>query len=99
MGCDASPETARPPNCVQCSKAIAKIDLNAVNKYWRNITEVANEKCFPAAIIAAIISRETRGGNEHLDEDGWTQCQNAHYYFDHYQRCYGIMHLPDGNLK
>ena len=97
MGCETSPETDRPSNCIKCSKAIADIDIMTINKYWSNITQVANEKCFPAAIIAAIISRETRGGIEHLDEDGWSLCQNAHYYFDHYQRCYGIMHLPDGN--
>ena len=67
-----------------------------MNKYKKNITEVAQEKCFPAAIIAAFISRETRGGVENLGADGWWQCQNEHFYNGHFIECFGIMHLPEG---
>jgi len=99
-GCETNPESKRDHECIKCSWLKASNDLPALEKYKKNITQVANERCFPASIIAAFISRETRGGVEHLDETwngvtGWSRCQNAHYYFDHYQRCYGIMHLPD----
>ena len=101
MGCETHPETARTPDCIKCSWYKAAIDLPAIEKFKYNITQVADERCFPASIIAAFISRETRGGLEHLDETwkgvpGWGVCQNLHYYFDHNQRCYGIMHLPEG---
>ena len=94
--CVTHPETARPSSCIKCSHALAEIDLPAVNKYKKNITEVAQEKCFPAAIIAAIISRETRGGVENLGADGWWRCQNEHFYNGHFIECFGIMHLPEG---
>ena len=92
MGCETHPETARPPNCVKCSKAIAEIDLKAMAKYKNNITEAASEDCFPPALLAAFISRETRGGAELIGTNGWITCHN-----DHYHKCYGLMHLPEGN--
>ena len=95
-GCVTYPETDRPSHCIECSQALAAIHLPAVNKYWYNITEVAQEKCFPAAIIAAIISRETSGGVENLGADGWWRCQNDHFYNGHFIECFGIMHLPEG---
>ena len=97
MGCETHPETARPPTCVKCSKAIAEIDLKAMAKYKKNITEAANEECFPSAILAAFISRETRGGVELDGTNGWMTCRNGHYRDDHLMECYGIMHLPEGN--
>ena len=89
------PETARPEHCIKCSWAIAAIDLPEVDKYKESIIKAANERCFPAAIIAAFISRETRGGVKYLNDDGWWQCNN-HFHNARYLECYGIMHLPEG---
>ena len=102
MNCETHPETARTLDCIKCSWYKASIDLPHIDKYKSNITQVAEEKCFPASIIAAFISRETRGGIEHLEDfegvPGWGVCQNVHYKVDvgRNERCYGIMHLPEG---
>ena len=90
MGCLAFPENKRDIKCIQCSQAIAQSDLSAVNQYKSNIIEASREKCFDAALLAAFISRQTRGGVELDGTDGWIDCHN-----NPSQRCYGIMHMPE----
>ena len=103
MTCETHPETKRTPDCTKCSWFKAAIDLPHVDTYKTNITQVAEEKCFPSSIIAAFISRETRGGVEHLDRSwkgvpGWGLCQNVRYKLEdgREELCYGIMHLREG---
>ncbi|XP_019614501.1 PREDICTED: lysozyme g-like isoform X2 [Branchiostoma belcheri] len=52
------------------SQKMAKTDKKNVDKYKDIIKKVAKEKNIDPAIIAAIISRETRGGTL-LDNNGW----------------------------
>ncbi|XP_019631534.1 PREDICTED: teneurin-3-like isoform X1 [Branchiostoma belcheri] len=52
------------------SQKMAKTDQKNVDKYKDIIMEVAKEKNIDPAIIAAIISRETRGGTQ-LKQDGF----------------------------
>ena len=59
-----------------------------------NIIAAANDKCFDAAILAAFISRQTRGGSELDGTDGWIPCHN-----DAYQKCFGIMHMSQSKLS
>ena len=96
IGCVTYPETARSENFIECSWTIAAIDLPEVDKYKESIIKAANERCFPAAIIAAFISRETRGGVKYLRDDGWWQCHNNHFYNDRFLHFFGITHLPEG---
>ena len=103
MSCPNHPETARAPDCMKCSWLKAALDLPHINEFKTNIIQVADEKCFPASIIAAFISRETRGGVEHLDRSwkgvpGWGLCQNVRYRLEdgREELCYGIMHLREG---
>ena len=58
-----------------------------------NIIAAANDKCFDAAILAAFISRQTRGGSDLDGTDGWIPCHN-----DPYQKCFGIMHMSQGKF-
>ena len=90
MGCYPYPETIRGTDCVECSKLIAEQDLDEVNKYKDNIIAAANDKCFDAAILAAFISRQTRGGTDLDGTDGWIPCHK-----DPYLKCFGIMHMSE----
>ncbi|XP_077462163.1 lysozyme g-like [Stigmatopora argus] len=57
------------------SHTLAKTDLGRVNNYKRIIQKVGAQKRMDPAIIAAIISRESRGGNGL--KDGWGDHGNA----------------------
>ncbi|KAJ8358888.1 hypothetical protein SKAU_G00154130 [Synaphobranchus kaupii] len=67
---------------VSASHELARADLNRVSQYKRIITKVARAHQIDPAVIAAIISRETRGGSEHVDkrrhtpEGGWDSEQH-----------------------
>ena len=92
IGCGFLNETDRGQNCIDCSHQIAKRDLGVMDKYKANITLAANEKCFPAPLLAAFISRQTQGGAELDGTDGWIDCHNSN------QRCFGLMHTPQCKL-
>ena len=95
MSCLAMPETARGADCAECSKSIAEQDLEEVNKYKDNIIAAANDKCFDAAILAAFISRQTRGGTELDGTDGWIPCHGN----DPNIKCFGIMHMDESKSR
>ena len=90
MECVETPENQRGPECVECSKSIAENDLEAVNNYKQNIITAANDSCFDPTILAAFISRQTRGGSELEGTDGWIPCHN-----NPDKQCFGIMHIPE----
>ena len=94
MECVEFPENLRGSECVECSKSIAEQDLEEVNKYKENIITAADETCFDAAILAAFISRQTRGGSELEGTDGWIPCHN-----NPDQQCFGIMHMAECKFK
>lgn len=94
MGCFGYPESMRDSECVECSKSIAEQYLDDLNEYKNNIIAAAKDKCFDAALLAAFISRQTRGGYELYGTDGWIPCHN-----DPFWKCYGIMHIPECKFK
>ncbi|KAI8514393.1 hypothetical protein Bbelb_087170 [Branchiostoma belcheri] len=55
---------------VPASQQLARNDLSRLNNYKSQIDEAAADKNMDPAIIAAIISRESRAGNV-LDANGW----------------------------
>ncbi|XP_063809438.1 lysozyme g-like [Pseudophryne corroboree] len=75
----ASCRTARQdrlPNCgVQASFKLAEHDLARVNKYKNMIQSAARNKQVDPAVLAGIISRETRGGN--VLHNGWGDHNNG----------------------
>ncbi|XP_077460769.1 lysozyme g-like [Stigmatopora argus] len=60
---------------VPASETMANTDLGSVNKYKLIIQKVGAQKRIDPAIIAAIISRESRGGK--VLKDGWGDHGNA----------------------
>jgi len=46
---------------------------------WINTrpTTAADEKCFPAPLLAAFILRQVQGGAELDGTDGWKDCHNS----------------------
>ncbi|XP_026135691.1 lysozyme g-like isoform X1 [Carassius auratus] len=66
---------------VEASKKLAEIDLVRVEKYKSMITKVARAKQMDPAVIAAIISRESRAGA--ILKDGW--CNKGY--------CFGLMQV------
>ncbi|XP_054634371.1 lysozyme g-like [Dunckerocampus dactyliophorus] len=60
---------------VAASHAMAQTDLSKMNNYKINITKVGEETGLDPAIIAGIISRESRAGNALTD--GWGDNGNA----------------------
>ena len=58
------------------SRNMANRDLPHVNKYKDNIDSVGRQTGMDAAVIAGIISRESRGGTG-LDGNGWGDHGNA----------------------
>ena len=99
MGCASQTETDRGENCIACSKQIAARDLDVLAKYKTNITTAAEEKCFPAALLAAFISRATMAsveietkGVEYQGTQGWLYCHHSH------KMCYGLMRLPESEF-
>lgn len=105
--CENERERDRGAQCIDCSHLIAQRDLDVLAKYKTNITTAAEEKCFPAPLLAAFISRQTMAGAEieangrewdGIDKNlqdspgGWLYCHNSHKY------CYGLMHMPDSEL-
>ena len=74
----------------ECSMSIAEQYLNDLNEYKNNIITAAKDNCFDAALLAAFISRQTRGGYDLYGTDGWIPCHNDPYY-----KCFGIMHIPE----
>ncbi|XP_061839920.1 lysozyme g-like [Nerophis lumbriciformis] len=69
----AGPETSRQDNLsvtgVPASHAMAQTDLSRMNQYKSIITQVGNEKGIAPALIAGIVSRESRAGN--TLNNGW----------------------------
>jgi len=61
---------------VAASEALVKEDMGRLNEHREVIEQVAKEKNIPPALLAAIISRETRAGNT-LDSVGWGDEGNA----------------------
>ena len=105
LGCVRNPETKRDDSCIECSHLLANRTLVDLEKYKKNITIAANEKCFPASLLAAFISRQTKAGYELEGTDGWIHC---HGYDEQSCRgsdeqvakctCFGLMHTPKGEL-
>ncbi|XP_061767419.1 lysozyme g-like [Nerophis ophidion] len=75
----AGPETSRQDKLsvtgVAASQAMAQTDLSRMNQYKSIITQVGNEKGIAPALIAGIISRESRAGN--ALNNGWGDHGNA----------------------
>ncbi|KAK7138346.1 hypothetical protein R3I94_013836 [Phoxinus phoxinus] len=75
----ASEDTARQDKLtikgVEASKKLAEIDLARMEKYKSIITKVGRARKMDTAVIAAIISRETRAGN--LLKNGWDTTGNG----------------------
>ncbi len=68
----ASDQTAKQDRLkggVEASSKMAQTDLNRVKKYAEVFVKIASAKGLPPALLAAIASRESRGGNI-LDENG-----------------------------
>ena len=95
MGCAFYTESDREENCIDCSKQISKRDLDLLDKYKANITTAAHERCFPSALLAAFISKQTKAGAElengfeYEGTEGWLHCHYAH------KKCFGLMRLPE----
>uniref|UniRef100_A0A673D0I2 Lysozyme g n=1 Tax=Sphaeramia orbicularis TaxID=375764 RepID=A0A673D0I2_9TELE len=70
----ASAQTARQDNLhyagVEASHTMAKTDLERVRRYKSIINSVAGRRGIDPALIAGIMSRESRAGNA-LDSQGW----------------------------
>ena len=104
MDCEQE-ETKRESHCIDCSREQASRDLSALAKFKQNITIASNEKCFPSALLAAFISRQTRAGVELEGTDGWIY---RHGYDEKICIgsneevakcvCYGLMHTPKGRF-
>ena len=90
MSCPGYPEHIRGSECHECSMSIAEQYLDDLNEYKNNIITATKDKCFDPALLAAFISRQTRGGYDLYGTDGWIQCHN-----DHASKCFGIMHIPE----
>ena len=58
--------------------------------YRENITTAATNKCFNAALLAGLISQQSRGGAL-LDQNGTMPCSNTADGL-----CYGIMGMKNG---
>ncbi|XP_067353603.1 lysozyme g-like isoform X3 [Channa argus] len=58
-------------NCVEVSHIMAKTDAGGMKKYREKIKKVGLEYGIDPALIAAIISRESRAGKTIKDNDGW----------------------------
>ncbi|KAM4797451.1 lysozyme g-like [Rhinophrynus dorsalis] len=75
----ASCATAKQDNLkycgVQASHKMAQTDLGRMNKYKTIIVQAAKETGVEAAVIAGIISRESRAGN--VLKNGWGDRGNA----------------------
>ncbi|XP_416896.2 lysozyme g isoform X1 [Gallus gallus] len=75
----ASQRTAKPEGLsyagVAASEKIAERDLKNMDKYKETITKVANSKCIPPSLVAAVISRESHAGT--ALKDGWGDHGNA----------------------
>ncbi|XP_053313455.1 lysozyme g-like [Spea bombifrons] len=75
----ASCKTARQDRLDYCgvraSERMAQTDLQRVNNLKAKIKSVANKKGMDAAVIAGIISRESRGGS--VLKNGWGDGGNA----------------------
>ncbi|XP_062304456.1 lysozyme g-like [Osmerus eperlanus] len=69
---NADRQTAGPGG----SRNMANHDLSEVNKHKDNIKSVGRQTGMDAAVIAGIISRESRGGTG-LDSNGWGDHGNA----------------------
>ena len=88
--CSNEKEMERKPVCSQCSIELAEIDLEAMEIYRENITTAATNKCFNAALLAGLISQQSRGGAL-LDQNGTMPCSNTADGL-----CYGIMGMKNG---
>lgn len=71
----ASDETAAQDNldCTgeDASHAMAEMDVKRLKKYWGKINGIDHYKKVDRALIAAIISRESRAGNKMEKTRGW----------------------------
>ncbi|XP_061767553.1 lysozyme g-like [Nerophis ophidion] len=68
-GPDTSQQDKLSVTGVEASQAMAQTDLYRMNQYKSIITQVGNEKGIAPALIAGIISRESRAGN--ALNNGW----------------------------
>ena len=95
MGCAYYTESDREENCIDCSKQISKRDLDLLDKYKANITTAAHDRCFPPALLAAFISKQTKAGVElengfeYEGTEGWLHCHYSH------KKCFCLMRLPE----
>ena len=108
-GCVFDKENEREEHCIDCSHQIAERDLDVLAKYKTNITTAAEEKCFPAALLAAFISRQTMAGaeieTEGRDYDagppesiGAPGTGGWLYCHNSHYMCYGLMHMPESEF-
>ncbi|XP_075118909.1 lysozyme g-like [Leptodactylus fuscus] len=79
--CRTAQQDRLPCTGVEASKKMAANDLSRINKYKPIFQSVARSTGMDAAVIAAIASRESRGGS--ALKDGWGDNHNA----------YGIMQV------
>ena len=86
--CSQLHEQTRSEECVECAKLIAASHESALGKYFANITEAANAKCFSADLLTGFISRVTNGGQDLDGSLGWIPCHN-----NPSEQCFGIMNL------
>ncbi|MEE6470432.1 hypothetical protein FKM82_008969 [Ascaphus truei] len=72
----ATAQQDKLPYCgVRASERLAETDLKNMNKYKAKILAVARNKCVDGAVIAGIISRESRAGAVLIN--GWGDHYNA----------------------
>jgi soluble lytic murein transglycosylase-like protein len=87
-----NPKNPNRPTGTAASEALATEDVNAIDTHRSEIEQVAKEYDLPPALLAGLISRESRGG-QILDKKGWGDRGNA----------FGVMqvdknyHTPKGN--
>ncbi|XP_029288378.1 lysozyme g-like [Cottoperca gobio] len=62
---------------VRASHALAETDAGRMEKYRSKIKSVGSQCGVEPALIAAIISRETRAGSEHVLHNGWGDYDSA----------------------
>jgi soluble lytic murein transglycosylase-like protein len=79
---------------VQSSQKMAQTDLQRIKTISDRFGAAANEFGLPAALLAAIASRESRGGNI-LDSQGWGDHGNAFGIMQVDKRYHTIEGIPD----
>ncbi|XP_029288368.1 lysozyme g-like [Cottoperca gobio] len=95
----ASKKTAQQDNLsykgVRASHALAETDAGRMEKYRSKIKSVGSQCGVEPALIAAIISRETRAGSKHVLHNGWGDYDSARRVYN----AWGLMQVdvnPNG---